>query len=164
MHSYYIARTQPKNIVCGGAMSNPLSVRMKRLVQMGIVLLVMAVVSACSDNEPQHAGRYLHEWAGDIEDANGDVRLAAVKAIGQIGPEAKSAAGAIMETLKDEEDEIRAAAVVAIGCIGKGAIPDLISGMQHKNPLVRDESAKVLAKTGKPAFPHVIELLEHEDA
>jgi len=118
-----------------------------------------------------------------LKDEDMFVRRAAVKALVNIGPAAKKAVPALMETLiyvdaYDPNDklkaEIRMNAAIALGKIGpaaKKAVPALIKALSdpYDYLLGRDEiqvspaAAEALIKIGNPAALDLVEAFEHEE-
>lgn len=105
------------------------------------------------------------------------VRRAAAKAIGMIGPEARSSASSLILTLKDEDNELRRAAATALGSIGADpqlAVPGLLALLKEQvdsrsiaNSQILEAASESLAKFGvdaKLAIDEIIPLLRHLDA
>lgn len=94
------------------------------------------------------------------------MRTSAAQALGQIGPEAKTAVPALAELLKDAESYVRSTAAGALGQIGpeaKGAVSGLIELLKDTESWVRSNALDTLGKIGpeaKPAVPALVKLLK----
>ena len=120
--------------------------------------LICVLVGVClaaefpQGKEPIYDGKTLSQWIARTKDKDGDVRLYAAWALGEFGPDAKTAVPAIMVLLKDKDQDIRRAAIGALGEIGpeaKTAIPSLIALL--KDSAIRREATKALGKMGAEA-------------
>ena len=103
-------------------------------------------------------------------------RISAADALGQIGPEAKSAVPDLIEVLKDDDGHVRESATVALGKIGpeaKAAVPYLIEVLKNKDKsdfrrlsalaTFHESAAGALGKIGIEAVPALIEALKDKD-
>jgi HEAT repeat protein len=111
------------------------------------------------------------ELAGRLRDADPEIRLEAVRALKQLGPQAKTAVLGLSDALEDKEPLIRIEAARALGAIGpdaKAAIPALVKRLDDKDA-VRSEgavwfaAAKALGEIGPASMPHLMPILEAED-
>jgi HEAT repeat protein len=85
-----------------------------------------------------------------LDDDNGHIRLAAIKALGRI-KHAKSVEKFIM-ALNDVDFHIRFAAIEALGVIGDTrAVEPLLEMLKGNNEFVCDAAAQALGRIGKPA-------------
>lgn len=79
-----------------------------------------------------------------------------------IGPRAKAAAPALIETLKDKDFSLRCSAVTALGELGPdggGTIPHLVAALKDEDPFVRICAAETLAKVAPKKRPAAIDTL-----
>jgi HEAT repeat protein len=89
--------------------------------------------------------------------------IEAVDALGQIGPEAKSAVPALIKETKDEWWEMRSCAVRALGRIGTSDVTDaLTAALTDRNMEVRAEAALALARLDRRSAPvtAMVEVIE----
>ncbi len=87
------------------------------------------------------------------------VRAHAARALGQFGPEAKTAVPALIEALKDKDEMVRSTAASALGCIGpaaKVAVPALIEAL-NKDGALRYPPAGALEKINTPEAQKALE-------
>ena len=101
-----------------------------------------------------------------MKDGVSGVRWAAARALGQIGPDAKAAVPALLETLKDEH-EVRVWANYALFRIVSHpeAIPNLIEALKDQYGVVREVPVIALGNIGpdaRAAVPALIEALNVE--
>jgi HEAT repeat protein len=112
-------------------------------------------------------GRALPALVRAMKDENPNVRLAAVRIIGNLGPPAGQAVPALIAALQDPGRGVSTEAAIALGKVGpraKEAVPDLFEAL--KNPQMYEVSMKALEQIGfdsKEAIPALIEALKHED-
>jgi HEAT repeat protein len=81
-------------------------------------------------------------------------RAKAVKALDDLGPEAKQALPALLKLLKDQDEGLRRSAQKALDAIGKPAkvdVPLLTSALKDESPLVRAYAAEALGSIGSDA-------------
>lgn len=113
----------------------------------------------------------LMELTGRLQDANPEMRLEAVRALKQLGPQAKTAVLRLSDALEDKEPLIRIEAARALGAIGpeaKATIPALIKRFGDKDQVrlegaVWFAAAKALGEIGPASMPHLMPILEAED-
>lgn len=89
--------------------------------------------------------------------ADPDVRRAAARALGEIGP---AAIPELKQVLAGPDQEVRRRAVEALGWIGSEAVPALIESLKDESPPVRRAAARALGRLGaqaKAAEPALIE-------
>jgi HEAT repeat protein len=111
--------------------------------------------------EPVYQGQPASYWVGQLKDDDRYVRMHAAAALGQIGPHAREAVPALLESLQDNDDSIRQWAAQALEGIGKEAeeaVPALRRALNDVNAFVRIKAAAVLWKLGGQA-PAVIDAL-----
>ena len=96
-----------------------------------------------------------------VDDADLDVRTAAITAIGRYGPAAKSAAPRLLAAVGKGDIEPRVAAVTALSEIDSDAestVPVLIEGLRNEDLRLRRASATGLVRfrrAAKPALPEL---------
>ena len=126
------------------------------------VSLTLGAVSTTAVAQPQrptYARRSLAEWLGDLADKSSqdseDKRRRAAYALGQMGPAAQEAVGALIATVKDPHMEPRWYAVDALGRIGGGAdVARAIAAAledRENDVYVRRAAVKSLGRLGKAA-------------
>ena len=74
------------------------------------------------------------------------VRGEAAAALRQLGPAAKAAIPALIETLNDREPPVRVEASLALAAIGTEAVPALIKAVQGTNPFLQMGAALALGQ------------------
>jgi len=89
--------------------------------------------------------------------AEADVRRAAARAMGEIGP---TAVPLLTRALADANDEVRRGAVEALRWIGPAAVPQLIAALKNDRPVVRRMAARALGRLGPAAREAEAALLE----
>jgi HEAT repeat protein len=105
-----------------------------------------------------------------MKDHDGKVRLGALAALEQIGPEAKAAVPALVDAMKDHDGKVRLGALAALEKIGpeaKAAVPALVDAMKERNPEQRYLAVKVLGRMGpeaKDALPALANASKDGDA
>ena len=93
--------------------------------------------------EPEYQGKPLSRWVAETQDKDAVVRLSAALALGEIGPEAKTAVPALTELLKDKDSNVQWAAARALGKIGPEAkmatpaLTELLKDEWVRGPLLR---------------------------
>jgi HEAT repeat protein len=96
------------------------------------------------------------------------LRLSAVYALGEIGPDAKMVP-ALTDLLNDDEAHVRAAAATVLGKIGpeaKAAVPALVTTLKDLDAEVREAAAGALGLIGpeaKSAVTGLVELLKDKE-
>lgn len=137
-------------------------------------LLIVAVVLLSfrplrAEKEPVYQGRPLSVWTEELYDKNPEVRVAAAKAVGQIGPQARSAAPNLIALLVESQKE-RLAAAEALGRIGPGvkdlAAPFLVRRLRADETSVRLVALSALFRMGtevKEIAAPLRDLLRDED-
>jgi HEAT repeat protein len=104
-----------------------------------------------------------------VDDADLDVRTAAITALGRYGSAAKAAAPKLLASVGRGDIEPRVAAVTALGQIGTDAettVPVLIAGLQNEDLRLRRAAATGLVRFGaaaKPALPELRKALADTD-
>ena len=113
---------------------------------------------------PRRIRKYLLARIGPLE--AGGRRAAAARALGVLGPNARSAVPALLDRLHDREPYIAMEAATALSRIGEGSIPGLIKALSQKDSVVRRAAAYALGELGasaEQAIPSLIERLEDVD-
>ena len=105
----------------------------------------------------------------DLKNNDSDVRRAAAKSLAEMGPDAKSAAPALIRTLKNDKDLfVRRFAAQALGDIEanpKTAVPALAAVLKQNDQKELAEAAVTsLGKMGPPAVPPLIDALKNKTA
>ncbi len=103
-----------------------------------------------------------------LKDDDDQVRLAAVRAVGSMNPDAKLAmVPALTTMLKDKDQQVAMDAAWTLGEIGPPAIPALTQLLKDKDSRIRWNGAVALAEIGpkaKAALPALTELLKDNDS
>ena len=95
------------------------------------------------------------------------VRLTAIEALSDRGPEGALAVPALREALRDKDPLIREAAILALFSIGKQAtaiMPDLLVLLGDEHKSVREIVAMALAGMGRDAVPGLVKALQSKDS
>lgn len=97
----------------------------------------------------------------DLGSKDSDIRRAAARQLGEMGPEAKTAAGALTKSLKDEDVFVRRFAVQALGNLGEdvsGVVPALTTALKDSDKRVIQAAAEALGKTGAAGVKPLAEI------
>ena len=86
------------------------------------------------------------------------IRASVTHALKRLGPEAKEAIPALIQTLSDEE--LNDLASLALGKIGEEAVPELANALESKDPIVRWGAIRALRDIGAPAAQALPKLKE----
>ncbi|MBE9115184.1 HEAT repeat domain-containing protein [Lusitaniella coriacea LEGE 07157] len=113
---------------------------------------------------PEDAFRLIEPLGSDSDDA----KIAAAKALGQMGETAKGVVPKLVELLQDTESdsELHWGVSMALGQMGEAAqeqIPQIVALLKHSNPDIRGAAARVLGdmeESAKEAIPQLIKLLQ----
>ena len=110
----------------------------------------------------QHEGRSAAEWTSDLASEDVKLRQKAAYALFKMGPEAKSAAAALVKAIRDADPYVRttsASAVAKLGAdVAKPVVAEIASEMSDERPEVRREAASLLWRLGPLAADVVPEL------
>jgi HEAT repeat protein len=104
-----------------------------------------------------------------VKDKNRNVRRFAVKALGGLGADARSAVPEILQAMKEDDSQMQREAIRAVRSIdrhAKGAVEALIEMLNAKNLGNRSEAISLLGDIGeeaRPAIPALITVLEDQD-
>jgi len=95
-----------------------------------------------------------------LEDPSDEIRLAAVREMGQCG---RGALKPLEKAAKDSNLEVRAAAVVSMGEIGLPAIDSLLQELKAPEIIVRNAAIDGIGKIGEPAKIMLVQALTDKD-
>jgi hypothetical protein len=131
------------------------------------LLVCIAVLSiGCSKKEEvTYQGKPLSAWIEMLEDSNPSTRFSAINAVGKIGPEAREAIPALIETIRqtrNHDKRILLACNYALLAMGKEIVPNMISLLKDDEWEMRRGAAWILGKLGpeaKDAVPALTEAL-----
>jgi HEAT repeat protein len=134
------------------------------------LLVCIAILSiGCSKKKEEedvvYQGKPLSAWIKMLEDTNPSTRFAAIHAVGKIGPEAREAIPALVETIRqtrNHDKRILFACNHALLAMGKEIVPDMISVLKDEDWEMRRGAAWILGKVGpdaKDAVPALTEAL-----
>ena len=99
-----------------------------------------------------------------LDSANDDIRIGAVRALGAIGPDARTAGPALADLLERETGALQAAAAWALGRLRwSKAVPQLLAAIEQPDDELRDNAKFALSHMGDAAVPGLIDKLEHDD-
>ncbi len=92
------------------------------------------------------------------------IRRNAAFALGEMGPDAKTAIEDLAEALRRDPDiEVRRNAAFALGEIGSPSIPVLIRCLNDKDSRVRRNVSSALVRIGTPTVPYLVKALAVSD-
>jgi HEAT repeat protein len=131
------------------------------------LLVCIAVLSiGCSKKEEvTYQGKPLSAWIEMLEDTNPSTRFSAINAVGKMGPEAREAIPALIETIRqtrNHDKRILLACNYALLAMGKEIVPSMISLLKDDDLEMRRGAAWILGKVGpeaKDAVPALTEAL-----
>jgi HEAT repeat protein len=133
-----------------------------------LVLLVCTAILFIGCNRKEeviYQGKPLSAWIEMLEDSNPRTRFSAVNAVGKIGPEAREAIPALIETIRqtrNHDKRILLACNYALLAMGKEIVPSMISLLKDDDWEMRRGAAWILGKVGpeaKDAVPALTEAL-----
>lgn len=110
--------------------------------------------------EPTYAGRSLPEWTARLNDPVPARRLAAIKALGAIGPGAAPSIPALTRALSDREGWIRCEAAMSLGKVGPaaaGSAPAMFDAMRRASGFQAGLIAGGIAELGPSVVPLLVE-------
>ncbi|NEN88796.1 MAG: HEAT repeat domain-containing protein [Okeania sp. SIO3H1] len=105
-----------------------------------------------------------------LNNEDSDLRAAAVKAVGEMGSEAKQFIPQLLQLFSDEDSDVRDAAATAVGEMGSEAkqfIPQLQQLLRDEDSRVRDAAATAVGEMGSEAkqfIPQLQQLLRDENS
>ncbi len=91
----------------------------------------------------------IHKLISKLQTGDFDEKERAAQTLGDMGPSAEPAIGALQKTLNDELPYVRVRSAEALAKIGTPALPALIKAMKNVNVEVRAIAAKALGKWGQ---------------
>lgn len=120
----------------------------------GVAMMVLLSVarSPAADREPLYRGQTLDTWFDWLRNGSDDVRLQAVTAIGEFGPESRARAAEFAVGLKDANRAVRLATSKQLGSWGadaKGAGLQLAKTLRDIDPEVADSAGVALGQIGE---------------
>jgi HEAT repeat protein len=132
---------------------------------LALTLLSLICRSAADDKEPIYKGKPLSAWVEQLADRSATARQEAAEALGQIGPAAKPAVGALIAALGDTDDAVRDAAAETLAVFGKDAVGPLTAALKHTDASVRRGAAAALGHMGpdaRDAVPALIAMVKND--
>lgn len=102
-----------------------------------------------------------------VSDADPEVRLEAIKALGRLGSVAEPGVPALAKAMRDRIGFVRRGAAAAIGAVGAAppeALDALMHGLVDPDPAVIDNAAHSLLALGAPAIGPLTRALKDPDA
>ena len=130
-----------------------------------LVCTAILSIGCTKKEEVTYQGKPLSEWMKMLKDENLIKKYAAIKAIGELGPEAKEAIPVLIETIREtkhRDKRILFACNQALLGMGKEIVPHMIALLKDDTWEMRRGSAWVLGKLGpdaKDAVPALTEAL-----
>ena len=113
---------------------------------------------------PSHARSPWGDSA-QLKDASAAVRAHAAHALGHLGPAARPVIAALAPLVVDSDARVRRTAVRTWARIHPDpevSVPLLEKVLEDADPTVRAEALEILAETGKPAVPALVQGVRHE--
>lgn len=93
-----------------------------------------------------------------------DLRSAAALALGKLGGD-RALELLKQMALQSEDDTLKNYSVQALGILGREeSVPILLDALKHQDNTIFYSAAEALGRIGKPAVPHLIQLLTHGPA
>ena len=143
------------------------SFQLKPAIHAAIVLLFIQLVMAIQPPvSAVWAGvmneQNLEKWINELTDPSPDVRAAAARKIGLLGPRGAPAINDLIMVMGDQTRQVHIQAEVALSRIGPAAAPYLIEALTSENENTRMGAALALGKirpTATEAIPRLIMLL-----
>ncbi len=141
---------------------------MRRVIAAGLLLALSAVVFA-EEKEAGTSQEALASFVRTLKDKNASslVKRQAADSLAKLGKEAKDAAPALVESLKDKDKHVRMFSAKALGAIGpdvaKTAIPGLTKALEDEDKNVSEAAAEALGKMGPAAVSVMIDNLRKKD-
>jgi HEAT repeat protein len=108
----------------------------KRLL-LGLITLFTTPVLGLGDEQPLYNNQPISFWMKALQSSEYTARVNAATVLGQIGPAARAAIGALIVAVDDKSMDVRVAALDALGRIGPdaaAAAPKLASFLDHGFP------------------------------
>ena len=121
---------------------------MRKLLIAGLGLVLLGLARQASPAPPDETAAPLKA----LKDENRQVRLRAVRDLGNLGTAGKSAVPALSAAMKNDiHPHVRIQAALALAQIGPPAVPALIEALADEEPWVRAQAAHALGTIGSPA-------------
>jgi HEAT repeat protein len=112
------------------------------------------------------AAKSIRKPIDDLHNENEQVRVAAVKVLGDCVANKRDVLPALVDAAKDPVWSVRVAAARALGKMGKDAVPELCDLLADERSDVRAAAARELAALGpesRAALPRLVEVLHEND-
>jgi HEAT repeat protein len=128
--------------------------------------MVILSIGCSKKEEVTYQGKPLSTWIEMLEDTNPSTKLAAINAVGKIGPEAREAIPILVETIREtrnRDKRMLLACNYALLGMGEEIVPSMISLLKDDNWEMRRGSAWMLGKVGpdaKDAIPALTQALD----
>jgi uncharacterized protein (TIGR03067 family) len=124
-----------------------------------------AMGSSKPDQGPFFGGKPASFWLEQLQDANPNFRVEAVKALGMIAQKNKDLIPPLVGALKDREDSVARTASLALGYLGAEAVPGLLEVLIDKtsSPKALRNAADAMGQIGpeaKAAVPLLVDALK----
>ena len=136
-----------------------------------LLVCLLLLCSGCSKKEEaSHQGKSLSEWLTMLEEQDPAKRYAAIRAVGEIGPEAKEAIPALIQTIRETRNRNKrflVASVHALLGMGREVVPHMITLLKDDDWEIRRGAAWMLGKLGpeaEDAVPALTEALRDSNA
>ncbi len=123
-------------------------------------LVALSVLLQAPSRSAAQSTLTVTELIATLKDKNKPRRLAAAKALGDLGTAAKEATSALADLLRDNDAEIRRQALQALAQIGIPALPRLVRALKDDQTTVRVLAIEGIALMGPDAISALPVLLE----
>jgi len=137
----------------------------KRQCLVLLISVTLLSIGCKKEGEVIHQGKPLRTWIKMLEGPDPMARVAAIKAIGEMGPEAKEAIPVLIETIRETRNRDKKMLLLcnyALLAMGKEIVPYMIDLLKDDTWEMRRGSAWILGKVGpdaKDAIPALTEAL-----
>lgn len=136
-----------------------------------VVFICITLLSiGCKKEKVVYQGKPLRTWIKMLEGPDPIERVAAIKAVGEIGPEAKQAIPVLIEVIRETRNRDKKMLVLcndALLAMGKEIVPYMIDLLKDDSWEMRRGSAWILGKVGpdaKDAIPALTKALNDPHA
>lgn len=115
-------------------------------------LAILYCLAGCGPKVPAEytvSGKPLEFWLDALSDSQPQVRVQAIRALGNVGPAAPEVIPALIGVLRDSDPAVRGQAALALlkfGPEAKSALPALTDAKNDSDKTVRNFAAKALEK------------------
>ncbi|HWA16934.1 MAG TPA: HEAT repeat domain-containing protein [Gemmatimonadales bacterium] len=150
---------------CGGS-RKPAARNLSAAFFLASLLFASPLSAQGTATAPYSRGRPLGDWITQAGHYIPELRREAVKAIGALGPGARSAVPVLIRATRDENSEVRYWAVDALRRIGPAAsdaAPALVVVMAEDERATQLSARRSLEMMGTAAIPSLVPLLESPD-